>query len=345
MGAKMVEFGGWEMPVQYTGIIQEHVNVREKCGLFDVSHMGEIYFTGSDALKAVQRLITNNAARLKENQILYTPMCYPDGGIVDDLLVYRLKEEEFMLVVNASNIDKDFAWMKENSSGQVEIIDRSQEYAQLAIQGPESKRVLQGLTPVNLEDISYYWFTPGEVAGVRTIISRTGYTGEAGYELYLSTEDSVKVWEQLMEAGHKYGILPIGLGARDTLRLEKKLCLYGNDIDKNRHPLEAGLGWTVKFDKGDFIAREPLLKYQKEGYRDRLIGFKLIERGVARHGYKITVEGEPIGIVTSGSFSPTLKENIGLGYVVKEKAKPGQEIEILIRNKPVLAEIVETPFV
>jgi len=345
MGAKMVEFGGWEMPVQYTGIIQEHVNVREKCGLFDVSHMGEICFKGIDALKAVQRLITNNAARLKKEQILYTPMCYPDGGIVDDLLVYRFKEEEFMLVVNASNIDKDFAWMKENSSGQVEIIDLSQEYAQLAIQGPDSKRVLQGLTPVNLDDISYYWFTVGEVAGVRTMISRTGYTGEIGYELYLSTEDAVKVWEQLMEAGHKYGLLPIGLGARDTLRLEKKLCLYGNDIDENRHPLEAGLGWTIKFDKDDFIAREPLLKYQKEGYRDRLIGFKLIERGVARHGYKIMAEGEPIGIVTSGSFSPTLKENIGLGYVIKEKANPGQEIEILIRNKPVLAKIVETPFV
>ncbi|MDI3548539.1 MAG: aminomethyltransferase [Halanaerobiales bacterium] len=345
LGAKLIEFGGWEMPVQYTGILQEHQAVREKCGLFDVSHMGEIHFAGPGALATIQHLITNDAARLKVGQILYTPMCYPDGGIVDDLLVYRLGEEEFLMVVNAANTDKDFEWVKDNSFEDVKITNQSADYAQLALQGPEAKNILQQLTEIKLDDLKYYWFERGEVAGTEVILSRTGYTGELGYEIYLKTEDAVRVWNRLMETGKEYGLLPAGLGARDTLRLEKKFCLYGNDIDENRHPLEAGLGWTVKFSKKDFIGRETLLKYKEEGYDEKLVGFKLIERGIARHGYKIKANGEDIGIVTSGSFSPTLRESIGLGYVKREKAGIGQEIEIVIRKRPVAAEIVETPFV
>lgn len=345
LGAKMIDFGGWEMPVQYTSILSEHESVRKACGLFDVSHMGEIYFKGPEALANLQKLMTNDVSRLELGQVLYTPMCYSDGGIVDDLLVYRLDDDEFLLVVNASNTDKDYEWIIENTSGDVEIKNLSSEYAQLALQGPKSKDILQELTGINLDQMKYYWFERGEVAGAEVLLSRTGYTGELGYEIYLKPDDAVSVWNSLMEKGEKYNLVPVGLGARDTLRLEKKFCLYGNDIDKNTHPLEAGLGWTVKFDKGDFIGRDVLLRHKEEGYDRKLIGFKLIERGIARHGYTIQSNGEDIGVVTSGSFSPTLKENIGLGYVKKEQARVGEEIEIIIRKKSVKARIVETPFV
>ncbi len=345
LGAKVIDFGGWEMPVQYNGIISEHNAVRNDCGLFDVSHMGEIYFKGADALKNLQKLLTNDVSRLEDGQILYTPMCYPDGGIVDDLLVYRLEEDEYLLVVNASNTDKDFKWIKENSSGDVRIENQSPEYGQLALQGPNSKELLQQFTDINLDDLEYYWFERGKINGAEVILSRTGYTGELGYEIYLKPDQTVSLWESLMEKGKDYNLVPVGLGARDTLRLEKKFCLYGNDIDKNTHPLEAGLGWTVDFDKGDFIARDVLVKHKEEGYNRKLVGFKLIDRGIARHGYTIQADGKEIGVVTSGSFSPSLKENIGLGYIEKDKAGMGEKIDIIIRKKPVKAEIVKTPFV
>lgn len=345
MGGKMVNFAGWNMPVQYSGIIDEHLAVRNKCGLFDVSHMGEIVFSGPDALKNLQQLVTNNVARLSVGQILYTTVCYPDGGIVDDILVYRLAEEEYLLVVNASNTDKDFSWFTENSSGRVNVENISQSYAQLALQGPESENILQQLTDVDLKEIKYYWFKEGDTAGKKSIISRTGYTGEKGFEIYLKPDDAVPVWNNLFKIGKKYGMIPAGLGARDTLRLEKKFCLYGNEISKDRHPLEAGLGWTVKFDKGDFIGRAKLLEFKENGYPDRLVGFKLHGRGIARHGYKIEVGGEEVGVVTSGSYSPSLEESIGLGYIQKEKAGIGQKVQIIIRKRPVDAEIVETPFI
>ena len=344
-GGKLINFAGWEMPVQYTGILTEHQNVREKCGLFDVSHMGEIYIQGPDACSNLQYLLTNDVARLQINQVLYTPMCAHNGGIIDDLLVYRLGKEQFLLVVNAANTTKDFNWIQANCSGDLLLEDRSTQYAQLALQGPLSRDVLQQLTALDLTQLKYYWFVKGEVGGEEVILSRTGYTGELGYELYLDPGKAERLWQEIMRAGRERGIMPIGLGARNTLRLEKKFCLYGNDIDRHRHPLEAGLAWTVKFEKGDFIGREVLLQYQAEGYRDRLIGFKLVERGIARHGYKIQYNGEDIGVVTSGSFSPTLEENIGLGYIEQQYVGIGNQIEVVIRRNNVKAELVKTPFV
>ncbi len=345
LGAKMIDFGGWEMPVQYSSIIEEHEAVRNRCGLFDVSHMGEISFKGKSALDSLQKLVTNDVARLKTGQILYTPMCYDNGGIVDDVLVYCLDQEDFLMVVNASNTKKDYEWVTKNVSGEVMVENVSDNYAQLALQGPEAKNILKPLTDINLDILEYYWFERGKVAGKEVILSRTGYTGELGYEIYLSPIDSLDCWNKIMENGKKYGLLPAGLGARDTLRLEKKYCLYGNDIDETKHPLEAGLSWTVKFSKDHFIGYETLLEYKEEGYQDRLVGFKLIERGIPRHGYKIEAQGEEVGVVTSGSYSPSLKENIGLGYIRKDKAKVGAEIAVIIRGKAIKGEIVETPFI
>ncbi len=345
LGARLIDFGGWELPVQYSEIIEEHEAVRKKCGLLDVSHMGEFSFKGKEALDNLQYLVTNDIARLEIGQALYTPMCYADGGIVDDVLVYHLDKEEFLMVVNASNIKKDFEWITQKIKGEVKVENLSDNYAQLALQGPESKNLLKHLTTIDLDALKYYWFERGQVAGKEVILSRTGYTGELGYEIYLSPTAAVFVWNKIMECGKEYGLLPIGLGARDTLRLEKKYCLYGNDIDETRHPLEAGLSWTVKFSKGSFIGYEPLLKYKEDGYQNKLVGFKLIDRGVPRHGYRIEAQGEEIGVVTSGSYSPSLNENIGLGYVRKDKAKVGEKIDIIIRGKTVKGQIVETPFV
>lgn len=350
LGARMVGFGGWEMPVKYSGIREEHTAVREKCGLFDVSHMGEIVIKGSEALKVVQCLVTNDVSRLKVNQILYTPMCYPEGGIVDDLLVYRPGKEKFMLVINAANIEKDWAWIKNNSkknlkSVTLELVNKSNDYAQLALQGPESGKILKELTNFEFDKIKYYWFIETKVAGKDVLLSRTGYTGELGYEIYLSPGDVAELWSEILETGNEFGLLPAGLGARNTLRLEKKMCLYGHEITENTHPLEAGLGWTVAFDKDDFIGREALLKIKGNGYRRRLVGFKLIERGIPRHGYVIEMEGQKIGKVTSGSFSPTLEENIGLGYVDQSYSALGAKVDIVVRGRRVKARIIETPFV
>ncbi len=345
LGAKLINFGGWHMPVQYTGILDEHRAVRQKCGLFDVSHMGEILIEGENALEMVQKLITNNAQKLEDEQILYSPMCYSDGGIVDDLLVHRINANKYLLVVNAANTDKDWQWIQDNAIDNVNMENVSDDYAQLALQGPDSKDLLAEITDIDLDSMKYYWFTFGKVGGVEVLLSRTGYTGELGYEIYVAPDEVKGIWSKLMDKGESYGLQPVGLGARDTLRLEKNMCLYGNDISKDTHPLEAGLGWTVDLEKEDFIGKEALLKVKEEGYNKKLVGFKVLGRGIPRHGYKIEAKGEIIGEVTSGSFSPTLEENIGLGYVKKDYSKPGQKVAVKVRKREVEVEVVETPFV
>ncbi len=344
LGAKMVEFAGFHMPVQYHSIREEHLRVRQTVGVFDVSHMGEIEITGTKALEMVQKVTINDAAALQVGQAQYSAMCYPDGGIVDDLLVYRFADK-FLLVVNAANKDKDYQWIVENKIDGCEVTDISDRITQLAVQGKKAEPTLQKLTDVNLAEIKFYWFTEGELAGVPMIISRTGYTGEPGFELYFANEHAEKVWNAVMEAGKEFDIEPIGLGARDTLRLEKKMCLYGNDIDETTNPLEAGLGWITKLDKGDFIGRDVLKKVKEQGVTRRLVAFVLDESGFPRHGYKIFKDGQEVGVVTSGTVSPVLDKGIGMGYVKKEHSKIGMQIEIAIRKKMVPATIIKPPFV
>jgi aminomethyltransferase len=353
MGARMTEFGGWIMPVEYSGIIDEHLTVRSKIGVFDLSHMGEIFITGKDASNCLQKLITNDLSRLYDGKALYSPMCKPDGGIVDDLVIYRFSENRYMMVVNAANIEKDYAWILENASlthgthSHAQISNRSQEIALVAVQGRLSESSLQPLASVDLSKISYYHFAEGHIADLEAVISRTGYTGEDGFELYAEAKHAEKLWEAVMEAAKKAGAKPIGLGARDTLRLEMKYALYGNDIDESTSPLEAGLSWTVALDKGDFIGREALLGQKKAGLSRRLVGFKMSDRGIARSHYPIFKADSqigPIGMVTSGSPSPSLKENIGLGYVKTEFSNIGTEIEIEIRGRRAKAVVVKTPF-
>lgn len=344
LGAKMVEFAGFLMPIQYTSIIEEHKKVRTSVGVFDVSHMGEIEVRGPRALEFVNYITINDASKLAVDQAQYTAMCYPDGGIVDDLICYRRKDH-YLLVVNASNTDKDFAWILKNKFDDVEVTNISDQITQLAVQGKNAEPILQKLTDVDLSAIKFYWFKEGELAGVPMIISRTGYTGEPGFELYFDRKYSVDVWNKVFEAGREYDIAPIGLGARDTLRLEKKYCLYGNDIDQTTTPLEAGLGWITKLDKGDFIGRDALLKQKAEGIQRKLMGFISEGKMIPRHHYPILKNGEDIGHVTSGCFSPILEKNIGLGYVKIEYAKIGESIEISARGRSVPAQIVKTPFV
>ncbi|MFZ0390608.1 MAG: glycine cleavage system aminomethyltransferase GcvT [Calditrichia bacterium] len=343
-GGKMVEFAGYLMPVQYSGMIEEHKQVRRAVGVFDVSHMGEIEVRGPEALEFVNKITVNNAANLEVNQAQYTAMCYPDGGIVDDLIVYRF-EDHYLLVVNASNLEKDYRWIMQNAGESVEITNISEQVTQLAVQGPDAEATLQKLTEVNLSEIQFYWFRVGELAGVEMIISRTGYTGELGFELYFDRQYSEQVWKAVFEAGEEFDIMPIGLGARDTLRLEKKYCLYGNDIDEKTNPLEAGLGWITKLKKGDFIGREPLLKVKEEGLSRKLVGFVVEGKLIPRHHYKIMKDGQEIGFVTSGCYSPVLEKNIGLGYVTAENSETGTEIEISAGKRTAPAEIVKTPFV
>lgn len=353
MGARMIEFGGWIMPVEYSGIIDEHLRVRSKGGVFDLSHMGEIFITGKDASNCLQKLITNDLSKLYDGKALYSPTCKTDGGIVDDLVIYRFSENRYMIVVNAANIEKDYAWILENAflthgtHSDTQISNRSQEIALVAIQGRLSESSLQPLASVDLSKISYYHFAEGHIADIEAVISRTGYTGEAGFELYTEAKHAEKLWGAVIEAAKKDGGKPIGLGARDTLRLEMKYALYGNDIDESTSPLEAGLSWTVAFDKGDFIGREALLRQKESGVRRRLVGFKMTDRGIARSHYPIFKADSQIGqigMVTSGSPSPSLKENIGLGYVKTEFSKIGTEIEIEIRGRRVKAVVVKTPF-
>ena len=343
--ARFVDFGGWEMPVRYQSSIQsEHDAVRQKAGLFDVSHMGEIDITGPNALTAANRLFTNDLENISDGQAMYTAMCRPTGGIVDDLVVYRFSRERIFICCNASNRDKDFAWISENLEG-AHVVDRGDEFAQLALQGPQSVDILQKLTDTSLADIKRYWFAEGEIAGIPTIFSRTGYTGEDGFELYVPANDGARLWNMILAEGD--GIVsPVGLGARDTLRLEMKYALYGNDIDESTTPLEAGLSWVTRLQGEDFIGRDALLAQKEAGIPRRLVAFKTHGKVPARHGYPIVDDaGQTIGHVTSGTRSPTLQAIIGMAYVPTGQHKIGQEIKIQVRNRVETATIVKPPFV
>ena len=344
-GARMVPFGGWEMPVQYTGILEEHRAVRTRAGLFDVSHMGEIDLVGAGAIALAQRLLTNDVGRLSPGQALYSPMCTPEGGIIDDLLVYRMSDTHVMLVVNAANAEEDLAWVRAHAGAEVRVTDRSAEIALLALQGPRAQEILQRLVSTPLDALRYYWFRPDvQVAGRRAIVSRTGYTGEDGFEIYLDARDAVHLWGAILEAGRGAGLLPAGLGARDTLRLEAGYLLHGNDMDKTTTPLEVGLGWTVKFDKGEFTGAPALRRQKAAGIARRLAGFTLKERAIARHGFPILVSGARAGRVTSGSFGPTVEKSIGLGFVPAHEAEPGQPIAVEIRTRAAPGVITKLPF-
>lgn len=339
----MVEFAGYMMPIQYSSMIEEHKKVREGVGIFDVSHMGEIEIRGPRALEFINSITINDASKLSINQAQYTAMCDADGGLVDDLICYRF-EDYYLLVVNASNVAKDYQWILENRIDHVDIENISDRITQLAIQGKDAEEILQKLTDVDLATIKFYWFQEGALADVNMIISRTGYTGEPGFEIYFDKASSESVWNKIIEEGRPFDITPIGLGARDTLRLEKKYCLYGNDIDHTTSPLEAGLGWITKFDKGDFIGRDALLKIKENGLKRKLIGFICQDKRIPRHQYQISKSGVEIGHVTSGCYSPILEENIGLGYVAIDQALVGNEIVIEARGRELPARIVKTPF-
>lgn len=346
LGARLIEFGGWLMPVQYSGIIEEHKAVRSAAGLFDLSHMGEIEISGSGALEFLQYVTTNDVSKLKVGQAHYTFMLYPDGGIVDDLIVYRLPDK-YLLVVNASNIEKDFNWLQESqvvSTSSVNIRNRSDQTALISLQGPRSVEILQPLVNIDLNQIAYYYCAAGKIGDVEVLIARTGYTGEDGFELFFNRQHAEAIWNLVQEAGKPQGLLPVGLGARDTLRLEAKMALYGNDIDGGHNPLEAGLGWAVKFDKGDFCGKKRLLEVKKTGLKRKLVGFEMTDRAIARHGYPVVTEGREIGVVTSGAPSPSLGKNIGLAYVPAELAEIGSKFQVVVREKPFEAVVVKTPF-
>ncbi len=350
LGARMVDFGGWDMPVQYpSGILAEHEAVRTRAGLFDVSHMGEIECTGENALEFADHLVANDCMRLAMDQVLYTPMCYPDGGVVDDLLVYRL-QDRVLLVINASNTDKDFAWVREQQdafAGDVKVRDISSKTAQLALQGPKAQEVLQRLTAKDLGEIAFFHAAEDvEVAGKRALVSRTGYTGEDGFEVYLPAEDAVHVWREILRAGEPEGVIPCGLGARDSLRFEACLPLYGHELDDQHNPLEAGLKFFVKLAKSDFVGHAALVRVQEQGGPERrLAGFRLLERGIARQGYPLLdVQGQPVGTTTSGMPSPTLGAAIGLGFLPAALAQPGTRIAVDVRGRAVSAEVVKIPF-
>ena len=347
LGAKLVPFVGWNMPIQFAGVLSEHICVRERVGLFDVSHMGEIEVKGKDAKKFLQFLLSNNVEKMFDGSILYSLMCYETGGVVDDLLAYRFSENHYFLCVNASNSDKDYDWIARHASSfNVNIKNTSSETSQLALQGPDAKNVLQSLCDISLDDLSYYNFRRGMVNNVESLISRTGYTGEDGFELYLSPEKVSEVFRSLMEQGRSYGIQPIGLGARDTLRIEMGYPLYGNEIDNNPTPLDAGLGWVIKFDKGEFLGRGSLLKQKEQGSpRRKLVGLKLLTRGVPRAHYQVFKNGESVGEVTSGTFSPTLNTGVGLCYVSSEYSDVGSHLDVKIRDQLVATEVIQLPFV
>ena len=347
LGAKLVPFAGWNMPIQFAGVLSEHTCVRERVGLFDVSHMGEIEVKGKGAKNFLQFLLSNNVEKMFDGSILYSLMCYETGGVVDDLLAYRFSENHYFLCVNASNSDKDYDWIARHASSfNVSIKNTSSETSQLALQGPDAKNVLQSLCDISLDDLSYYNFRKGMVNNVESLISRTGYTGEDGFELYLSPEKVSGVFRSLMEQGRSYGIQPIGLGARDTLRIEMGYPLYGNEIDNNPTPLDAGLGWVIKFDKGEFLGRGSLLKQKEQGsLRRKLVGLKLLTRGVPRAHYQVFKNGESVGEVTSGTFSPTLNTGVGLCYVSSEYSDIGNHLDVKIRDQLVATEVIQLPFV
>ena len=345
LGGKIVPFAGFEMPVQYpTGIMAEHKAVRTDAGLFDVCHLGAFILQGPEALDLIQKITVNDASKLEEWQAQYSAMCRDWGGIIDDLLVYRAPDH-FMLVVNASNRDKDLEWVEKHAADfDVEVSDRSDETALLAIQGPRASEILQELTDTVLDDIGYYRFARGSVAGVEGVISRTGYTGEDGFELYVPEEGAMDLWDALLEAGDPKGLIPTGLGCRDSLRLEMGYALYGNDLDEEHTPIESSLGWITKLDKGDFVARDTLARQKEEGVDRRLVGLRLTDRGFPRHGYPVVHEGEDVGVVTSGVVSPSLGEGVAMGYVPTALSKSGTEVGVRIRKAVVPAVVQRPPF-
>lgn len=344
-GAKMVPFAGYNMPVQYAGINAEHETVRKAVGVFDVSHMGEFILKGEKALDLIQQVTSNDASKLYDGKVQYSCLPNEDGGIVDDLLVYRMDEKTYMLVVNASNIEKDWNWISKYNTYGVEMKDISDRTSLLAIQGPKATEALQSLTDIDLGSMEYYTFVKGKFAGIdNVVVSATGYTGAGGFEIYFDNEHAEEIWAAVFKAGEPFGIKPIGLGARDTLRLEMGFCLYGNDIDDTTSPLEAGLGWITKFSK-PFTNAEALQEQKQQGITKKLVGFEMIDRGIARHDYEIVdAEGAVIGRVTSGTQSPSLQKAIGMGYVAKQFAKEGSEIYIKIRDNKVKAQVVKMPF-
>jgi aminomethyltransferase len=344
-GGKIIDFGGWALPVQYRDIIEEHEAVRQRAGLFDVSHMGELWVEGPDALAFLQQLVTNDLTRAQDGQAIYSPMCQHDGGVVDDLLLYRVAADRWLLVVNAANTEKDEAWIKSNLSGRVSLTNRSDETAQLAIQGPRAEAVLQRLTLARLADIRFYRFMTGVlITDIPVLVSRTGYTGEDGFELYFQAADAPQLWDRLLEEGRTDSLVPAGLGARDTLRFEAALPLYGQELGPDITPLEAGLNRFVKLDKPDFIGRPALLAQHEKGLSRIRTGLAMIGRGIPRSHYEVCRGDRIVGQVTSGTFAPTLKKNLALALLDTSLAVPGQAVDVIIRGKPVQAEVVELPF-
>jgi aminomethyltransferase len=344
LGAKMAEFGGWEMPIEYSGIIQEHLAVRNQAGLFDISHMGEILVEGPESFALLQTVTCNDLSRLQDSQIQYTALLYPEGTFVDDVLVHRMSEESYFICVNASNSSKDYEWIRRHNSFNARVSNVSEQYTQLAIQGPKATRTLQRCVDIDLTPTRYYWFRRGKCRGVESLIARTGYTGEDGFELYFSPQFSERIWQDLLQAGASEGLIPAGLGARNTLRLEAKMALYGHEISDQITPWEADLAWIVKMGKGDFIGRGSLLEQQQKGISKKLVGFEMEGRGIGRDGYPVIIEGRTVGTVTSGGPAPYLKKNLGLAYVPLGHAEIGTLIGIQVRNQVVPAKIVETPF-
>lgn len=342
----MVPFGGWDMPVEYTGISAEHLTVRSAAGLFDVSHMGEIEIAGKNALAAVQHITSNDASKLQVNQVQYSALTTPEGTFVDDLLVYRFGPSHFLLVVNAGNIAGDHAWIADKVAqvGDAAVVNSSDRYALIAIQGPKARAILQGLTAIDLSAIKYYWFAHGEIAGMRGTVSRTGYTGEDGFEVFVPPAMAPRLWDALLQAGKPEGLIPCGLGSRDTLRLEASMRLYGNDIDETTSVLEADLGWIVGWDKESFLGRDRLMAQREAGVSRKIVGFEMADRAIARHGYPVYRGAEQVGSVTSGTQTPFLKKAIGMAYVPAELTAPGTELEVDIRGRRAKATVVPMPF-
>ncbi len=344
LGAKMVDFGGWDMPVQYSGLLDEHRTVRTAVGLFDVSHMGEIDVRGPEALRLVNYVATNDASKLIVGQAQYSGLLYEHGGFVDDILVHKVADDHYFLCVNASNQDKDYEHIAAHNTFDCTVENAGARYAQIAVQGPRGLETLQKLTEVELAPIAYYHFKDGEVSGTPARIARTGYTGEDGFEIYVAPDEAARIWDELLEAGAEFGIKPAGLGSRNTLRLEAKMALYGHEIGASITPWEADLAWIVKVKKGDFIGRDALIKAKEVGISRKLVGFEMLGRGIGRDGYEVYVDGSPAGWVTSGGPAPTLNKNIGLCYLPAHQAEIGRTIHIMVRNQPVEAVTVPTPF-
>ena len=344
LGAKMAEFGGWEMPIEYLGIIQEHMAVRQAAGLFDISHMGQILIDGPESLNLLQHVTCNDVSRLKDQQVQYSALLYPEGTFVDDILVHKVGPNSYLLCVNASNSNKDFRWISHHNRFDAVVSNLSPNYAQLALQGPKAASVLQALVDIDLGKIKYYWLGLGRIQKVDCLFTRTGYTGEDGFEIYCEPEAARQLWELILKSGQKQGVIPAGLGARNTLRLEAKMALYGHEISDKITAWEADLGWIVKLDKGDFVGREALVRQKEAGIQKKLVGFEMTGKGIGRDGYPVLLGGVQAGSVTSGCPSPFLKKNIGLAYVPVANSQIGTSIEIQVRSQLCSAKIVETPF-